>query len=62
MIDQAAAANIQQAALDEIFVGRKPILMGVEPESFCWFQGTLSETRDGQAWSTVLDGLPLNTP
>ena len=58
VVDQAAAAKVKQAALDEIFVGQKPILMGVEPESFYWFQGTLSKTRDGKTWAAALARLP----
>ena len=41
---------------DEIFVGQKPILMGVEPNSFCWVVGDLAENRDGPSWARHFDG------
>ena len=44
-----------EGTFDEIFVGRQPILMGVEPNSFCWIVGNLAENRDGETWATHFD-------
>jgi hypothetical protein len=58
VLDEQTRPLVRQAAADEIFVGRKPILMVVEPESLCWPVGQLSERRDGAAWSAAFAGLP----
>ena len=44
-----------EGTFDEIFVGRQPILMGVEPNSFCWIVGNLAENRDGETWASHFD-------
>src|SRR5947209_6618205 len=57
-LDEASRARVRQAAADEIFVGRKPVLMVLEPESLCWQVGRLSERRDGDAWAAEFRRLP----
>jgi hypothetical protein len=44
-----------EGTFDEIFVGQRPILMGVEPNSFCWIVGNLAENRDGETWASHFD-------
>ena len=39
VLDEATRPRVTEGAFDEIFVGRTPILMGVEPESLCWVRG-----------------------
>ena len=58
VLDQVARPGVRQAAADEIFVGRKPILMMVEPDSLCWVGGRLAEHRDGATWAQEFGQLP----
>lgn len=58
VFDEVARPRVRQAAADEIFVGRKPILMTVEPDSLCWVGGRLAEHRDGAAWAQEFGQLP----
>jgi hypothetical protein len=58
VLDAVARPAVRQAAADEIFVGRKPILMLVEPDSLCWVGGHLAEHRDGAAWAQQFGQLP----
>jgi hypothetical protein len=51
VFDEYARPRARQAAADEIFFGRKPVLMVVEPESQCWLSGRLSGSRDGEQWA-----------
>jgi len=52
VLDEFARPLVVEGTFDEIFVGRKPILMGVEPNSFCWILGDLAENRDGPTWAS----------
>jgi hypothetical protein len=54
-LDEAARPKMVEGAFDEIFVGKTPILMGVEPGSLCWVLGQIAENRDGQTWARELD-------
>lgn len=54
VLDEFARPRVSEAAFDEIFVGRQPVLMGVEPQSFCWVLGQLAENRTAQTWSHEL--------
>lgn len=56
MLDEFTRPRVTEGTFDEIFVGRKPILMGVEPNSFCWVTGELAENRDGPSWARHFDG------
>jgi hypothetical protein len=51
VLDQHSRPLVRQAAPDEIFVGRQPVLMVVEPESLCWVSGRQAPTRDGPEWA-----------
>jgi hypothetical protein len=59
--DELARPLATQACADEIFVGKAPILMVVEPESLCWLAGRKAEKRDGPAWAQELRHLPALT-
>ena len=56
MLDEYTRLLVIEGTFDEIFVGQKPILMGVEPNSFCWVVGDLAENRDGLSWARHFDG------
>ncbi len=56
MLDEFTRPLVIEGSFDEIFVGQKPILMGVEPNSFCWVVGDLAENRDGLSWARHFDG------
>ncbi len=58
VLDEASRPSVRQAAADEIFAGRKPILMVVEQESLCWVSGRLAERRDGATWAEEFRHLP----
>ena len=55
MLDEFTRPRVIEGAFDEIFVGQKPILMGVESASLCWVVGDLSETREGSVWARHFD-------
>lgn len=56
MLDEATRPLVQEATFDEIFAGKQPILMGVEPNSFCWITGHVAENRDGSTWVGHFNG------
>jgi hypothetical protein len=58
VLDEFSRPLIKDAALDELFAGRKPLLMAVELGSLVWVAGKLSKTRDGEAWAEPLRQLP----
>lgn len=51
VLDEVARPLVMEATFDEIFVGRQPILMGVEPASFCWITGAVAANREGTHWA-----------
>ena len=51
VLDEVAQPKVKQATADEIFLGRKPVLMLVEPGSLCWVGGRMVEARDGPTWA-----------
>jgi hypothetical protein len=57
VLDEHSRPRVRQAAADEIFVGRRPVLMVVEQESLCWQNGQLAEHRDGDTWAKELGPL-----
>lgn len=61
VLDEHSRPLVQQAAADEVFVGQRPILMVVEPQSLCWQSGRLAERRDGATWAGELAHLPALT-
>jgi hypothetical protein len=50
VLDRYSRRRAKQVAADEIFSGRKPILMTVEQNSLCWLGGRLAQTRDHATW------------
>jgi hypothetical protein len=58
VLDPASRALARQVAADEIFAGRRPILMTVEPDSLCWLGGRLASRRDATEWAQEFRQLP----
>jgi predicted metal-dependent hydrolase len=58
VLDEQARSRARQIAADEIFVGRRPVLMTVEQDSLCWLGGRLTERRDGDEWAQEFAQLP----
>jgi hypothetical protein len=54
IIDRACQKLLVCLAIDEIFLGRKPVLVGVEPQSMAWVIGQKAEHRDGATWQAAL--------
>jgi hypothetical protein len=44
--------------LDEIFVRRRPVLVGVEPHSLAWVLGRRADDRSGPTWCQALEPWP----
>lgn len=55
MLDEFTRPLVTEATFDEIFVGQQPILMGVEPNSFCWITGDVAANREGITWGAHFD-------
>jgi hypothetical protein len=53
-LDGAAKSLVLVGCLDEIFFRRRPVLVGVEPQSMVWFLGTKAADRKGSTWSAAL--------
>jgi len=58
VLDPLSRERVEQVSADEIFVGRRPILMMVEPDSLCWVGAHLTERRDGAQWAEEFAQLP----
>lgn len=58
MLDEFARPRVKEGAFDEIFVGRTPILMGVEPTSLCWVLGQIADNRVGPTWACEFQRFP----
>jgi hypothetical protein len=58
VLDELSRPLTRRAAPDEIFVGRQPVLMVVEPESLCWLAGRKAAKRDGAEWAKEFRLLP----
>ena len=58
VLDVCSCARATQIAADEIFSGRKPILMTVEQDSLCWLGGRMADNRDGATWAEEFRRLP----
>jgi hypothetical protein len=58
VLDEFSNAHARQVAADEIFAGRKPVLMTVEQQSLCWLGGRLVDHRDGEQWAAEFRRLP----
>jgi hypothetical protein len=49
-LDQLVRPKAEQVVADEIYCGKTPILMIVEPDSWCWLSGRRVQRLDGAAW------------
>ena len=58
VLDEATRPLVVEATFDEIFAGQQPILMGVEPNSFCWITGDVAANREGTTWASHFDLFP----
>lgn len=59
VLDAFSHERARQVAADEIFAGRRPVLMTVEQHSMCWLGGRLVAHRDGTQWAAEFRRLPL---
>jgi hypothetical protein len=59
VLDRPSRGRARQVAADEIFSGRRPILMTVEQESLCWLGGRLADSRHGETWAEEFRGLTV---
>jgi hypothetical protein len=57
VLDESSRGRARQIAADEIFSGRRPILMTLEQDSLCWLGGRLADNRDGDTWARELGPL-----
>jgi hypothetical protein len=53
-LDQAAKTLVLIGCRDEIFFHRRPVRVGVEPQSMVWFLATKAADRKGSTWSAAL--------
>jgi len=58
VLDAHSRGRARQVAADEIFSGRRPILMTLEQDSLCWLSGRLAANRDGPTWAQEFACLP----
>jgi hypothetical protein len=59
VLDKACGTLVLTLCLDEIFFRRKPVLMGVEPQSMAWVLGQRAADRSGETWAKALQSWPL---
>jgi hypothetical protein len=59
VLDRHSRGRARQVAADEIFSGRRPILMTIEQQSLCWLGGRLAENRNGETWAKEFRGLTI---
>jgi hypothetical protein len=55
VLDQACQRLVLLLCLDEIFLRRRPVLMGVEPLSLVWVIGQRANDRSGETWFRALE-------
>jgi hypothetical protein len=55
VLDRSCQTVVVMLCLDEIFLRRRPVLMGVEPLSLTWVIGYRADDRSGETWSKVLE-------
>jgi hypothetical protein len=58
VLDEFTRRLVNDAAVDELFAGRRPVLRAVDLGSLAWVVGTLSQARDGDSWADQLRQLP----
>jgi hypothetical protein len=59
VLDPHSRGRARQVAADEIFSGRRPILMTIEQESMCWLGGRLADNCNGETWAEEFRGLTV---
>jgi hypothetical protein len=59
VLDKAVRPLVLSLCLDEIFFHRKPVLMGVEPQSMAWVMGQRAADRSGETWALALQNWPM---
>lgn len=59
VLDRHSRSRARQVAADEIFSGRRPILMTIEQESLCWLGGRLADNYHGETWAEEFRGLTV---
>jgi hypothetical protein len=57
VLDRHSRGRARQVAADEIYTGRRPILMTVEQQSLCWLGGRLADNCHGETWAEEFRGL-----
>jgi hypothetical protein len=58
VLDRACQRWVLVWCLDEIFVHREPIVMGVEPISLAWLTAQRGPDRRGESWCKVIEAWP----
>jgi tetratricopeptide (TPR) repeat protein len=58
VLDRACRSLVLALCLDEIFLHRQPLLMGVEPHSMAWLLGWRAKDRTGATWAQALTAWP----
>jgi hypothetical protein len=59
VLDPHSRGRARQVAADELFSGRRPILMTVEQDSLCWLGGRLADNREGETWAEEFRALTV---
>jgi hypothetical protein len=54
VLDRSCQQLVLRLCLDEIFLHRQPVLMGVEPGSLVWVIGQRAKDRSGETWCAAL--------
>jgi hypothetical protein len=54
VLDRSCRMLVTTLCLDEIFLRRQPVLMGVEPHSMTWIMGQRAKDRKGTTWNEAL--------
>ena len=58
VLDRACQSFVLVLCLDEIFLHREPILMGVEPISLAWLAAQRGPDRSGESWCQLIEVWP----
>jgi hypothetical protein len=58
VLDRACQSLVLCLCLDEIFFHRRPVLMGVEPQSWAWVLAQRVPDRSGPTWAKALAAWP----
>ena len=58
LLDRACQTLVRTLCLDEIFLRRQPVLLGVEPHSMTWVLGRRAPDRTGETWAAALAPWP----